>query len=114
MKKRILIVEDDQSTMTIYKKSLKKDNWFCTFCSDLDKALDYLNGQQYDIIISDGNTGSSITGEEFLIRAATIQPDSLRILISGTIVPRNCVEIHLFIQKCEFSGESLKKMIMAI
>ena len=103
MGKNILVVEDDRATMLIYKAIVNKiSGWNGSYFTNFDDALRDFSKKKYDIVISDGITGSSIDGVSFLKQVAELSPETLRILISGTIVPVNCDEIHMFIEKNDF------------
>ena len=78
VKKHILIVEDDRATMLIYKKMLQKlKGWQGSFRSNFDDAIHDILINRYDIVISDGMTASSFSGEFFLKRVCAIAADTL-------------------------------------
>jgi two-component system, chemotaxis family, chemotaxis protein CheY len=55
MKKRIIVVEDFNTSRQIIKKTLESLGYFVEEASDGREALKFFNGSQIDLVISDYN-----------------------------------------------------------
>ena len=105
---RVLVVEDDTSLMLTYTKIIdSRPDWSATFCSNYEEGINELLKNKFDIIISDGITSSNIDGECFLGVVAVISPQSLRVLISGSILPVDSCVVQKFIHKKDFTANEL-------
>lgn len=80
--KHILIVDDEESILTILKNSLKKLNYRVTTVSDGFAALDQLAEQSFDLIVTDFNM-AQMDGLELLEAVRYVQPDAKVILITA-------------------------------
>lgn len=75
----ILIVDDDQNQRTILQRILKKDGYDCTAAESGQQALQLLNKQPFDLVISDMRMGK-ISGRD-LLRSIREQWPQLPVLI---------------------------------
>ena len=75
----ILIVDDDQNQRTILQRILKKDGYDCAAAESGQQALQLLNKQPFDLVISDMRMGK-ISGRD-LLRSIREQWPQLPVLI---------------------------------
>jgi response regulator RpfG family c-di-GMP phosphodiesterase len=81
-KHNILFVDDEEGILSALRRVFRKEDYEIHTCSNPEKALELLEKQQMDLIISDHNM-PQMTGTEFLEKASEIQPDTTRILLTG-------------------------------
>jgi len=66
MKKKILVVEDDDALRLLYNEELKKEGYEVATAEDATKALSYLKNEKPDLIVLDiimpGMTGMEAIG----------------------------------------------------
>ena len=116
--KSILIVEDSPSLDLFYQKLFEADEkWKVYTCYNFDAALEILDKKDFDYIISDGYVeNSAMTGLDFLKISKIKLPDSVRLYVSGTIMPKpedySC--FNAFINKKDLQGEELLNLINCI
>ena len=90
MKYNILIVDDEQANLRLLDRLLSAD--YNVFLADSGAAaLDVLAGQSIEMIISDQRM-PGMTGIEFLKRAASLEPQTVRIIITGYTDAESLVE----------------------
>jgi CheY-like chemotaxis protein/predicted regulator of Ras-like GTPase activity (Roadblock/LC7/MglB family) len=82
--KRILIVDDEESILTILKSSLKKlgSDYQVVTATDGFIALDYLKVNSFDLIVTDYNM-ASMDGLELLESARYLQPKARVIMMTA-------------------------------
>jgi len=78
----LLFVDDEEGILNSLRRLFRKEGYTIHTCIDPLKALEMLEGQPVDLIISDHNM-SQMKGTEFLEKASAIQPDTIRILLTG-------------------------------
>lgn len=77
----ILYVDDERSNLTAFKASFRRDyNIF--IAETIDEALEILNGQEIQIILTDQRM-PEMTGVEFLQSVIPDHPEPIRILVTG-------------------------------
>lgn len=114
-KKRILIVDDDQSVLEGIRRLLhrKKDEWKIEFVSSGSDALSAMRKSKYDIIISD-LLMAGMNGVKLLEKVRGKYPDTIRFMLSGyndkTLIDRAVRVVHQFLAK-PCSTQVLEKMI---
>ena len=80
---RILMVDDESSILSSFKRGLRK-------CYQIDTAesgeqgLSMLKEYEYKVIVSDYNM-PEMNGGEFLGQSIDISPDSVRVLLTGYV-----------------------------
>ena len=81
-KHNILFVDDEEGILSALKRVFRKEDYEINTCTGPEEALALLEKQTIDLIISDHNM-PRMTGTEFLEKASEIQPDTIKILLTG-------------------------------
>lgn len=116
--KNILIVDDDDIILLALSETLIMEGYTVVTCNDPLDALGVLNKKEFGLIISDQRM-NHMSGTEFLDACKKIQPNALRILITGvlnlkTIIDAvNAGEIFRFIPKPWIREELLEHVANA-
>jgi FixJ family two-component response regulator len=111
----ILIVDDEANVLTALRRMLHSEPYQVHTSSTAEEALELLREQEVSLIISDYRM-PSMNGVTFLQRARELQPDSVRIILSGfadigaIIDAVNRGEIFKFIAK-PWNDDELKMTI---
>lgn len=79
---KILFVDDEPSILKSLNRFGRSKNWSMTTSESGSEALQLLNQQKFDIIISDMRM-PGMSGTEFLSCAKKICPNSIRVLLTG-------------------------------
>lgn len=82
MKKRALIIDDDQSTLDLMKFQLEAEDFFVITSDNGSKALDFIKELEFDIILTDLNL-PDINGIEMVKKTKEISPNTEIIMITG-------------------------------
>lgn len=90
MSPRILIV-DDESAIRDLLKSILMDDYECTTAESAEVALAYLEGERFDLVISDINMGG-MSGIELISRVVASSPDTVVMMISGNLTLDSPIE----------------------
>ena len=110
----LLLLDDEQDILSSLKRLLRKDFNIVSF-TDGPSALDYLREHPIDIIISDMRM-PIMNGAEFFTHAKDIQPNAIRILLTGysdmetTIQAINDGGIYTYIGK-PWENQELKLLL---
>ncbi len=80
----LLLVDDEPNILTSLQRALRRDGYRIIACDDPYKALDTLADQRVDVILADQRM-PGMSGVEFLRRAKTLHPETVRIVLSGYI-----------------------------
>jgi YesN/AraC family two-component response regulator len=82
--KKVLFVDDEENLLDGLKRNFrkKKDEWEMVFLSDGRKALDYLEKNRIDIIITDYKM-TGMNGLELLANVKEKHPEIKRVILSG-------------------------------
>ncbi|WP_321402394.1 response regulator [Maridesulfovibrio sp.] len=101
---KILFVDDDQNILDSFKAimhGLRKE-WKSKFASTGQEALDMVGKTKFDIVISDMKM-PDMDGNELFKRIDKIQPDTIRIMLSGhsemQSLLKSAKHIHQFLSK---------------
>lgn len=78
---RLLLLDDEQDILNALKRLLRKDYDITTF-TEGGEALKYIAENSIDIIMSDMRM-PAMDGAEFLAKARELQPESVRLLLTG-------------------------------
>ena len=78
----ILFVDDEEPILSSLKSLLRKEKFTKYFYSSPQEALRFLQTSKVDLIVSDMKM-PELSGKEFLILAADLSPESIRIILSG-------------------------------
>lgn len=112
---RVLFVDDEVHNLEAFKATFRRD--FEIFvCLNVTEALELLNHQEIDVILSDQRM-PGITGVEFFEMILEKKPDVMRILITGyadiniVVDAVNKGKIFKYIQK-PWNNEQLKNSIL--
>ncbi|MEM7291331.1 MAG: response regulator [Pseudomonadota bacterium] len=81
--KTALVIDDDQQVRRIVDAILREMNFNSTLCSTASDAMRYLESGKFELIVSDFDLGSDVTGHDILETSTKILPEAKRILISG-------------------------------
>lgn len=81
-KKRILVVDDDQSFRLLIGKHLKKEGYEVSFAENGINALQILKEESFDVIISDQQM-PEMDGIELLSKANNLYPDTPFIMLTA-------------------------------
>ena len=81
-KHNILFVDDEEGVLSALKRVFRKEDYEINTCTGPEEALALVEKQTIDLIISDHNM-PGMTGTEFFEKAREIQPDTIRILLTG-------------------------------
>lgn len=79
---RLLLVDDEPNILAALRRLLRQDGYQIVADTDARAALRRLETEDFDVIVSDQRM-PDITGVEFLRRAKTLRPHSMRIVLSG-------------------------------
>lgn len=80
---KILALDDDKFILASLQRTLRKEkNWHVQTFNDPFDALEHAHHQHYDLFLSDYQM-PGLDGIEFLAKIKTLQPASVRIILSG-------------------------------
>ena len=82
MGRHLLLVDDESNILSSLKRLFRREDYVVHTASSGEKALKILQSQSIGVIISD-QMMPEMTGVEFLHEAQKIQPDSIRMVLSG-------------------------------
>ncbi len=84
MKKKILFVDDEQNLLDSLTRSLRNhsNEWDMVFTNSAETAINLMDNDQYDIIVSDYKM-PEMNGLELLKYVKEKFPDTRRILLTG-------------------------------
>lgn len=83
---RVLLVDDEQSIVRALTRALRQafpGALQIESCNSGAEALEQLDGRRFDVIVSDLRM-PGMGGMELLERAAALQPDCVRMILTGT------------------------------
>ena len=82
--KPLLLVEDDEATLRMYERGLKKVESLTGFdqAADYGSAMKLLEENRYKLVVSDGNIPGG-DGAELLARVRETSPDTKLVLLTG-------------------------------
>ena len=110
-----MIVEDSPSINELYKKLFNEESgWNSQFSESFEEAIENLDENYYEFIISDGLVKEEeINGIEFLEKAKSRSPDSIRLFVSGTLTPdvNDYDNFSAFINKKNLNGKELMELV---
>jgi response regulator RpfG family c-di-GMP phosphodiesterase len=81
-RRRLLLVDDEINILSALKRLLRQDKYDIMTAVNGDEALDVLNNNPVDVIVTDQRM-PGMTGVEFLRLAKESYPDTIRIVLSG-------------------------------
>jgi putative nucleotidyltransferase with HDIG domain len=86
VKRRILFVDDEPMVLKGLQRTLRKmrDEWEMSFTSSSKQALDILNSESFDVIVSDLRM-PEMDGAQLLAEVKSKHPQVVRIILSGQV-----------------------------
>ncbi len=88
--RKILMVDDDEHVLRGFRR-LFSDKYELTLSTSAEEGISYLKKEQYAVLVSDYQM-PEIDGVRFLSMAATISPDTVRVMLTGQADLRTAVE----------------------
>lgn len=79
---RILVVDDEPHVLSALGRSLRHEPYELISTTSAHAALTLLRGEEFDLVLSD-LVMPEMSGLEFLGRAREVQPDAMRIMMTG-------------------------------
>ncbi|MGB9712461.1 MAG: HD domain-containing phosphohydrolase [Dissulfurimicrobium hydrothermale] len=114
-KDAVLFVDDEENILKAVHRLLRNENYRLLFTTDPEKAIEILQTEDVAVIVSDQKM-PGMTGTELLAKAKTIDPDIIRIILTGyadikaAVEAINKGEVFRFISK-PWDDEELKTII---
>ncbi|OIQ74474.1 hydrogenase transcriptional regulatory protein hupR1 [mine drainage metagenome] len=111
----LLLVDDESNIVAALKRLLRRDGYEILTASSGQAGLDLLAKQKVGVILSDQRM-PGMTGVEFLRKAKTLYPDTIRIVLSGYTELRSVTDainegaIYRFLTK-PWEDEPLREQI---
>jgi DNA-binding NtrC family response regulator len=92
--KRVLFVDDDPDILNGLRRALRRERlrWDMVFVPGPELALERLDAEQFDVIVSDLHM-APITGIELLVKAAERHPGIVCLMLSGSADLRAADEV---------------------
>jgi diguanylate cyclase (GGDEF)-like protein len=81
-KRTLLLVDDEENILAALKRILRRDGYDILTAGSGQQGLELLAQREVDVIISDQRM-PTMTGVEFLRRAKSMYPETVRIVLSG-------------------------------
>ena len=92
--KDVLVVEDDQHTLAALKKFLTNEGLAARVADSAEAAFLEIDRKSPDILISDWDLGTEVTGVEVVKHALTCDPNIHVLMVSGKYLPGLQRETH--------------------
>ncbi|MCS5619524.1 MAG: sigma-54 dependent transcriptional regulator, partial [Myxococcota bacterium] len=83
MKPRILVVEDESAIRVALNGLLKREGYEVELAEDGEKALEALEKQSFDLVLTDLALGRGATGMDVLERAKELRPETAVVMITA-------------------------------
>jgi len=80
--KTLLLVDDEERILAALHRTLRREGYSLLTATTPQRALRLLEEERVDLILTDHKM-PGMTGVELLARAARLQPDAARLLITG-------------------------------
>ena len=78
----LLLVDDEERILTALRRSLRREGYELVLANTPREALERLGETRFDAVLSDHKM-PGMTGVELLGRVAVLQPQAVRVLITG-------------------------------
>jgi len=82
-KKKVLMVDSESKVLTTAKKLLAREDYDLILSTDVEEAFDILSEKGPIAVVVSDNHLSSMRGTEFLTKLKSMEPDTIRILMTG-------------------------------
>jgi DNA-binding NtrC family response regulator len=92
---KVLIVDDEEGILNALSRTLRGDGYTVWTTTDPLEAVRLLEGTEFAVVISDYRM-PRMTGEELMGVVRERYPNSTRVVMSGTDIPRNGLVHHFF------------------
>lgn len=79
---RILLVDDEPNVLAALRRVFRQENYDIVTCEDPREALRRLQNESFQLVISDYMM-AGMNGGDLLRQARTVQPDTIRIMLTG-------------------------------
>ena len=79
---RILLVDDELNVLSALRRVFHQENYEVVCCDSPERALTLLEGESFHLVISDYMM-PTMNGGDFLRKVRLIQPDMIRIMLTG-------------------------------
>lgn len=112
---KILLVDDEVNMLAALRRMLRRDTYEVSEFSDPLQALEALQNNEFDVIVSDMRM-PEMSGADLLLKASELWPDTPRILLTGysdqesTVRAINDAKIFRYVEK-PWDNESLRLLI---
>ncbi|MGL1934564.1 MAG: response regulator [Fibrobacterales bacterium] len=80
--RKVLFVDDEQSVLNAFERTLEISEYTGTFCTSTTEALQCLKDESYGLVISDMRM-PEMDGVAFIVEAHVIDPLSIKLVLSG-------------------------------
>jgi CheY-like chemotaxis protein len=81
--KKVLMVDREKVVISTAKKLLAREDYDLLFANDVDEALDLISEKGPIAVVVSDNQLASMRGTEFLTKLKSMEPDTVRILMTG-------------------------------
>lgn len=82
-KKKVLMVDTEKKILTTAKKLLAREDYDLIFASDAEEAFEKISEQGPIAVVVSDNRLPSMRGTEFLTKLKSVEPDTVRILMTA-------------------------------
>lgn len=79
---KILFVDDEVNILNALRRTMIDEDWACKFASTAKEGLEYLNGESFDLVMSDVIM-PEMGGMDFLSEVRARHPHSIRMFLTG-------------------------------
>ncbi len=92
-RRRVLFVDDDTNVLDGYRRLFRqqRDHWEMTFCDSGSEALEKLQEEPFDVLVTDMQM-PGMNGAELMSRAVDVAPGVARIVLTGYASMSSSVE----------------------
>lgn len=87
----VLILDDDAIILLALEETLKVEGYRCLATTSPKEALEWVKKQLFSVILSDQRM-AEMTGTEFFTKVKQLQPNAMRILITGVLTAQTLIE----------------------
>ncbi|MEE2730313.1 MAG: HD domain-containing phosphohydrolase [Pseudomonadota bacterium] len=112
---RVLLVDDEGNMLSALKRMLRGEAYDVSTFNNPLQALEAIQAEEFDVIVSDMRM-PEMSGADFLLEAATLWPDTPRILLTGysdqdsTVRAINEAKIFRYVEK-PWDNDELRLLI---
>ena len=110
----LLILEDNPQLISFYRNTFSVSlDWELVFCQSFENGIELLKKKKFDYVLSEAVLEKSAsTGIDFLKKVSDLQPESVRLYISGkSPLSDDYYYFHAFIPKSELNCNTLQEVM---